>query len=612
MSTNSMLKSLITTFLLATAAGAEQLSPEIIPAVTDATYAEGRRASGTMPVRKDSPAFHNGLRDREEHIPRIAPYDVSGVGSFTSAFRTPVNIPQGLHGSAAAGIGSFDTVAMEGAASYADKSFGFIAGYGYLAKGAEEGGAGLRTDVYPVSSHFRYRDDSLESDAYDSRNAWLRLTGTPSGKTALSLAYTHVDAGQVLYPHLRLDANSETADRLEGSVRVKNPISGINYLVVSGQWSQSNGSLDNRLRESSLIEGGGLRTFTTENEGWLDSFGFKLLASSDAGSGTLRTGADSSWRNLRSVSRSLTGAGEVEKILIPDVEATGAGLFADYSLPIGEASNFTGGLRGDIAWFEAKEAPVSDSPRFFEPSGFAKVSTKLAPGLEGSVGLGSGIRFPDPLELYFGILLPNAPLKGDPGLKPTRTWQPEISLSMDANRLKLNATGFYSRMINYIAVRMVNKSTLQRRLVNSEAAVWGAKIDSDLTILPDLHFTVRCTYAQGDDLDIDQPLPEIAPLTGDITLAYNDGKWFASITERLGSRQWRVDDFLGEKPTPGWAVTDIRGGIRWKPVTVMLGVNNLLDKRYQPYTTYFRDPLMTGVKPPEPGRYIYAALELNL
>jgi iron complex outermembrane receptor protein len=98
------------------------------------------------------------------------------------------------------------------------------------------------------------------------------------------------------------------------------------------------------------------------------------------------------------------------------------------------------------------------------------------------------------------------------------------------------------------------------------------------------------------------PLAEMPALRGRARLRFDDGRWYLVGEEMVTADQDRVDADLGEQPTPGAAVTNLSGGVRWGALSVTVGVTNLFDRLYVDALSYQRDPFRLGVRLPEPGR----------
>lgn len=144
-----------------------------------------------------------------------------------------------------------------------------------------------------------------------------------------------------------------------------------------------------------------------------------------------------------------------------------------------------------------------------------------------------------------------------------------------------------------------------RTYQNVEARLWGGELSAQLALPLDLYLRGVLSYTEGKNEDSGEPLVEIPPLQGNVSLRYDRDTFFAEITERFADRQNRVDNTLNEEETAGWAVTDVKAGVNWRRWSIYAGVNNVFDKFYFTHLSYQRDPFRTGEKVPETGAFGY-------
>jgi iron complex outermembrane receptor protein len=124
----------------------------------------------------------------------------------------------------------------------------------------------------------------------------------------------------------------------------------------------------------------------------------------------------------------------------------------------------------------------------------------------------------------------------------------------------------------------------------------------------DLYLKTSLSYVHGTNKDTDNPLSEMPPLNGNVSLRYDTGSLFIEATERFSSKQDRVDPDLNEEVSAGWAVTDVKAGELWGQWSLTGCVNNIFDKYYFSHLSYQRDPFARGVKVQEIGRLTYLTL----
>lgn len=68
---------------------------------------------------------------------------------------------------------------------------------------------------------------------------------------------------------------------------------------------------------------------------------------------------------------------------------------------------------------------------------------------------------------------------------------------------------------------------------------------------------------------------------------------------------------LNESPTAGYGLLNIKLGATYRKLSASFTVDNLLNRFYTEYLSYYRDPFASGVKVPEPGRNFFAQLRYS-
>ncbi len=71
-------------------------------------------------------------------------------------------------------------------------------------------------------------------------------------------------------------------------------------------------------------------------------------------------------------------------------------------------------------------------------------------------------------------------------------------------------------------------------------------------------------------------------------------------------------NLLAQLPwTPGYGVANLRAGVSFGRVSVVLGVDNVFDRLYYENLSYARDPFRSGFTVWEPGRSIAASVQVR-
>jgi iron complex outermembrane receptor protein len=251
---------------------------------------------------------------------------------------------------------------------------------------------------------------------------------------------------------------------------------------------------------------------------------------------------------------------------------------------------------------------LADDTDFTEVSGHLQATWQATDSLELFAGFGSGSRTPDAQELYINLVRPgtNPNWLGNPELTPTRNNQFDLGARLSGEAWFTKLSLFYSDLQDYIdVVELPPSPKAARSYENVDATMWGGELSGQVALPSDFYLLGALSYVHGENDDTDEPLAEMPPLMGNISLRYDVDRWFVELTERFADDQDRVDDNLDESETAGWGVTDLKAGLNWERWIVTAGVNNIFDKYYFTHLSYQRDPFRSGYKVPEVGAFAY-------
>jgi outer membrane receptor protein involved in Fe transport len=252
-------------------------------------------------------------------------------------------------------------------------------------------------------------------------------------------------------------------------------------------------------------------------------------------------------------------------------------------------------------------------------SGYVNGDYKIDEHLTAKLGFADAQRPPTLTELYasgpfVGVLQQGLNrLIGDPHLEPETDRQLDIGLSGTYDRLRFNVNGFYSWIDNYITYDQNKTSTaLSGALTQvvftntNEATLAGGEAYVEYDLLDWFTPFGSMSYVQGEDLThIDnrrgtfngnpltssrrtedtEPLPGIPPLELRGGFRIHDPekkpKWSVEFVARSVMGQDNVATSLGELPTSGFTIFDVRAF--WQVNSFLLvsgGVENIGDKLY--------------------------------
>ncbi|MBT0652119.1 TonB-dependent receptor [Geobacter luticola] len=576
-------------------------------------FLDGERIHGACPSRMDPPSFHYDFAEVEQIKVIKGPYDLANPGGLGGVVEARSKKPKkGFDADISATGGSYDSVNASAVGSYGGEKFDGLLGYAYKFSRVPTSGDGkLITDIYPATSKNRYRDTDMDSAAYSINSAWTRLGFNPNENSRMEVGYSLQEALHVLYPYLLMDGTADTTNRVNWSYTAARISPLLKEIRLQGYWNHITHLMSDKYRVSSL---GLPQDYSMQTNADTMVYGAKINGTLAVGPGDLRTGIDYYNRNWNATNVRKMYMNYLPVRMIPDVSIDNLGLFGEYTVPLGERVKLTAGVRGDLAWAEADASnvyvtPQNDSTDFRTVNANVQLTYTPLKGVETYVGFGRGSRTPDPQELYIdlpAIVMPgvlNPGQRGNADLKVTVNHQVDLGLKYHTETFFITGSFFYSDLSDYVNYYQASPTLKSYR--NVDATMWGYEVGSQVVLPRDFFLKGSLSYTWGDNDDTHAPLSEIPPLRGTIGVRYDNNAFFAEVAENLSSRQERVDLNLKEQPTAGYATTDLKGGFRFKALSVFAGVNNLLDKQYYNYLSYQRDPFASGAKVPENGRNYY-------
>jgi iron complex outermembrane receptor protein len=189
---------------------------------------------------------------------------------------------------------------------------------------------------------------------------------------------------------------------------------------------------------------------------------------------------------------------------------------------------------------------------------------------------------------------------GSPALPKERLLQFDINATADYEHFRGRAGFFYGWLFDhatYEANEIPDPSgaRLLRSVSTDQAALTGFEAYGEYDWLPWLTPFGGVRYVRGQDLVIDQPLPQISPLESTVGVRIEDLEasqpWGLEGGVRMVARQTRFASvramYTGgtairvEDPTAGFSTFYVRGYYRPRPsLNIIAGVENLFDRNY--------------------------------
>ena len=144
----------------------------------------------------------------------------------------------------------------------------------------------------------------------------------------------------------------------------------------------------------------------------------------------------------------------------------------------------------------------------------------------------------------------------------------------------INASDNPSAMM--IAKMMGDNSPLQ--FSNIDATIYGLDINWRAPINERFSMSGLINYVRGTRDDINDDLYRISPFNVQVSLNYGFEQWQSQLSIHAFDRQTKVSQLNNETRSAGYAVVDWQANYAVNEnLSVGLGVNNLLDKLYQPH-----------------------------
>ncbi|MBI4860417.1 MAG: TonB-dependent receptor [Candidatus Riflebacteria bacterium] len=592
-----------------------------------AVLIDGTRIQGACPNRMDPPAFHLDSTEVERVDVQRGPFDVRQAGCLGGVLEVRTrDAKQGFHGEMNLGGGSFDRFDGSGFLSYGAPRRSFLGGASVKRSDAYRMGDGRRfTELdFPKPAN-RYRPQDRDGLAYDMRTGWAKATFGSDRDRRFDLSYTRQEADDVLYPYLFMDAVFDDSDQVNGTYRWRGK-GRVEQGLAQWYWNRVEHEMDDRKRASSTANpvtavGALPRVYSMRTLATSEVTGGRAEATL-RGAGSMLVGTDFYSRQWNAVTTRLQMGRYLDASSVPDVRVDNLGFYAQQRRSVGKGRRLVCGVRVDLADSRARTDCASLYRRFGTEARTEALDTTFTGNVqyqfpvgekfEAFVGVGHGARLPDAQERFFA--LPSTPMSrgtvGNPALKPVENSELDASLTYTGGRFSGRATVFYSELGEYIiptAVRAGNDSVKTYRGV--DARQYGVEATGRLNVTRKMTLTNNLTYTRGQNDTESLELPEMPPLRFDSRLRWDDGRSFVELEEVATARQNLIDARIGETPTPGWAITNLKVGRRGSGYKAAIGVINLLDHFYVEHLSNLRDPFAVGVKVPEPGRTVYATYQ---
>ncbi|RJY18995.1 TonB-dependent receptor [Parashewanella spongiae] len=196
------------------------------------------------------------------------------------------------------------------------------------------------------------------------------------------------------------------------------------------------------------------------------------------------------------------------------------------------------------------------------------------------------------------------PMQATGGLADGRTYVGNVNLDLETalqaelgfdyqdRKLSVSPRVFWQKINDYVqgvpltdpktkmvaAMMMGDENPLM--FANTDAKLYGMDIEASYQLHPQLQLSMLASYTRGERTDTDDNLYRLAPLSGQMSLNWQQQDWRAQLIWRGADKQDKVSAVQKEQTTAGYGVVDVLAAYENDNWLVKAGVSNLLDKAY--------------------------------
>jgi iron complex outermembrane receptor protein len=242
------------------------------------------------------------------------------------------------------------------------------------------------------------------------------------------------------------------------------------------------------------------------------------------------------------------------------------------------------------------------------------------------LSLGRGQRSPDLLERYinhFQVGMDAYEYVGDPNLNPEINNQVDLTIFGSFGRFEIDINVFYSYLEQYITAIVDEdlprkympqlEPVYAKRFINIDDA-WqtGFDLNAGYQFTDYLKLTGGMYYTRAQNVDFNEPLPEIPPFAGIFSLLFKKQKVWTEFKGRIAASQEKVSESFNESETPGFEVFDLLAAYTpWKNITFSLQLKNIFNENYYEHLSRSYKNHSEQMMFYEPGRQFRIGLKLN-
>ena len=585
---------------------------------------DGAKICGACVNRMDPPTSHVVTHAIDDIEIKEGPFDVEEFGTLSGSVKVTTLKP---------------TKEITGQVSINGGNFGYKKASGTLSGGTEkvrmllsastESGEQYRdgngdnfdeqlanyTKAHSDTAKYNYSPKYKNMDAFTKTMYMGKVFVDIDDDQELKFSYTANRSEDVLYPSSKMDAQYDDSDVVNLEYSINNLSSFSKKLELQLYQSEVEHPMSTKYRALTEKMGKYMTHFlTTEMQG------LKLKNSDDALGADISYGVDTSRRNWygKYTMTTLDGSKPLMTIgeSIADVDTNNVGIFFKGKKSFGELE-IEGGLRYDDTTIDSTSHQENDTD-FTSSSASLFATYKANKDTKLFVGVGKSNRVPDARELYnVKYNTKEKPTKrvlnGNPSLNQTTNYELDVGAERYFPNGQLKFKTFYSKLKDYI---YYNGSLKQNNFENIDANIYGAELSGTYLATDAIYLDAGLAYKKGqkDTLttgQTDKYLADISPLKLNASVTYDyDMQGNIQLSLVAVDRWSDFDAENGEQELAGYGVLNLKTSREFdNGLTLLFGVDNLLDKTYTTTNTYKDLILMTDNTDTmlinEPGRYVY-------
>ena len=595
---------------------------------------DGSRTYGACPSHMDPPAGHVDFAEVDHVEVNKGAFDVTNQGSLGAVVNIVTKSPGlGFSLRPSLSTGSFGFYNPSVTASYGSHTFQVLGGYSFRESDPYQDGSG-----HVFTDYATYRASGKQQKAFNINTGWLEAQFSLSDRQQISLGYTRQQAGLILYPYLTMDSDYDNADRATFRYSARNLTPTLRSLRVESYFTQVKHFMSDSQRTSAMMG-----NWTMASNASTQAIGGRVEG--DLGR-DVTVGVEAYHRNWNMLGYMKMGGMMTVNPSIPDVNTQAVGSFLNYHHAITDRLKVSTGLRFDHAQMQVQSEQAStdlyyqfhNTRRTGNSDNYASGNTRLSLALPKSTELFAGVgttgRIPDAEERYISRGMGAGATVGNPLLPVTRNTEITAGWSANHARFYLRPEFFYSFLNNFILVNnqpQLNMMSMgsasmgmgmaaaptARSYASVNARIYGGELAYGVNLTSAISLSGGGSYSRGTVTPepginvMSSNMPEMPPLRVRSALRYAHRWAFAELGTVAVNRQSLVSSDLNEVPTAGYGLLNFKLGATYRKLSGSFTVDNLLNRFYTEYLSYYRDPFASGVKVPEPGRNFFAQLRYS-